>query len=46
MYKLDLPDSIQITKIRYILILKLVDPEISFIKNIPNYYGGQGCSAQ
>ena len=36
MYKLDLPDSIKIIKIRYILVLKLVDLEVSFIKDILN----------
>ena len=36
-YKLDFPNSIKITKIYYILVLKLVDPEASFIKkNIPD----------
>ena len=35
-YELDLPDSIRITKIRHILILKLVNPEVSLIKNILN----------
>ena len=35
-YKLDLPDSIQITRIRHVLILKLVDPEAPLIKNILN----------
>ena len=34
MYELDLPDSIKITKIRYILVLKLADPEAPLIKNI------------
>ena len=33
-YKLDLSDSIKITKIYYILILELVDPEAPFIENI------------
>ena len=33
-YKLDLPDSIRITQIRYILVLKLVDPGALLIKNI------------
>ena len=36
MYKLDLLDSIRITKIRYILILKLVDSEAPLIKNMPD----------
>ena len=35
-YKLDLPDNIRITKIRYILVLKLVDLEAPLIKNIPD----------
>ena len=35
-YKLDLPDSIKITRIYYILVLKLVDPEAPLIKNIPD----------
>ena len=35
-YKLDLPDSIRIMRIYYILILELVDPEASLIENIPN----------
>ena len=30
-YKLDLPDSIRITRIHYILVLKLVDPEAPLI---------------
>ena len=33
-YKLDLPDSIKITRIRHISVLKLVDPEVPLIKNI------------
>ena len=33
-YKLNLPDSIKITRIHYILVLKLVDPEAPLIKNI------------
>ena len=36
MYKLDLPDSIRITRIYYILVLKLADPEAPLIKNILN----------
>ena len=36
MYKLDLPDSMRITRIYYILVLKLVDPEASLIKDIPD----------
>ena len=35
-YKLDLPDSIRITRIRYILVLKLVDLEAPLIKSIPD----------
>ena len=35
-YKLDLPDSIRIIKIRHILVLELVDPETPLIKNIPD----------
>ena len=35
-YKLDLPDSIRITRICYILVLKLVDPEVLLIENIPD----------
>ena len=35
-YKLDLPDSIKITKIRHISVLKSADPEVSLIKNIPD----------
>ena len=35
-YELDLPDSIRITKIYYILILKLADLEALLIKNIPD----------
>ena len=34
MYKLNLSDSIKITNIKHILILKLADPEASLIKNI------------
>ena len=33
-YKLDLPDSMRVTKIQYILVLKLVDPETPLIKDI------------
>ena len=36
MYKLDLLDSIKIMRIRYILILKLVDSEAPLIKDIPD----------
>ena len=35
-YKLNLLDSIRITRIRHILVLELVDPEASLIKNIPD----------
>ena len=35
-YKLDLPDSIRITRICYILVLKLIDPEAPLMKNIPD----------
>ena len=33
-YKLDLPDNIKITRIRYISVLKLVDPEAPLITDI------------
>ena len=33
-YKLDLPDSIKITRIRHILVLKLVDLEAPLMENI------------
>ena len=33
-YKLDFPDSMRIIRIRYILVLKLVDPDIPIIKDI------------
>ena len=36
MYKLDLPDSMKITRIRHISVLKLVDPEAPLIKDIPD----------
>ena len=36
MYKLDLPDSMRIMRIYYILVLKLVNPEALLIKNIPD----------
>ena len=36
MYKLDLLDSIRITRIYYILVLELVDPEAPLIKNVPD----------
>ena len=35
-YKLDLSDSIKIMRIRYILVLKLADPDIPLIKSIPD----------
>ena len=35
-YKLELPDRMKITRIRYISVLKLADLEASFIENIPN----------
>ena len=35
-YRLDLPNSIRITRIRHISVLKLVDPEASLISNIPD----------
>ena len=35
-YKLDLPDSMKITRVRHVLVLKLVDPEAPLIKNILN----------
>ena len=35
-YKLNLPDSIKIIRIRYILVLKLVDLEAPLIKDIPD----------
>ena len=33
-YKLNLPDSMRITRIRYILILEPADPEVPLIKNM------------
>ena len=33
-YKLDLPDSIKIIRIKYVLVLKLVNLEAPLIKNI------------
>ena len=33
-YKLDLPDSMRITQMRYILVLELVDPEVPLIEDI------------
>ena len=35
-YKLNLPDSIKIIRIRYILVLKLANPEAPLIENIPD----------
>ena len=35
-YKLDLPDSIRIARIYYILVLELVNPEAPLIENIPD----------
>ena len=35
-YKLDLPNNIQITWIHHILVLELADPEAPLIKNIPD----------
>ena len=35
-YKLNLPDSIKITKIRHISVLEPADPEVPLIKNIPD----------
>ena len=35
-YKLDIPDSMKITRIRYVLVLKLVDPEAPLIEDIPD----------
>ena len=35
-YKLDFPDSIKITRIRHVLVLKLIDPDAPLIKNIPD----------
>ena len=35
-YNLNLLDSIRITKIHYILILKLADPEAPLIEDIPD----------
>ena len=36
MYKLDLLDSIRITRIYYILVLKLADLEAPLMENIPD----------
>ena len=35
-YKLDLPDSIKITRIQYISVLELADPETLLIEDIPD----------
>ena len=35
-YKLNLPDSIKITNIKHVSVLKLADPEAPLIKNIPD----------
>ena len=35
-YKLDFPNSIKITKIRYVLVLKLVDSEAPLMEDIPD----------
>ena len=35
-YKLNLPNSIKITKIRHVSVLKLADPEAPLIKDIPD----------
>ena len=35
-YKLDLPDSMRIMRIRYISVLELADPEVPLIKDIPD----------
>ena len=35
-YKLDFPDSIRITRIYYILILKPIDPDAPLMENIPD----------
>ena len=36
MYKLDFSNSMRITRIHYILVLKLVDPEAPLMKDIPD----------
>ena len=36
MYKLNLLNSIRITKIHYISVLELADPEVSLIEDIPD----------
>ena len=35
-YKLNLPDSMKITRIRHILVLKLADLEAPLMENIPD----------
>ena len=35
-YKLNLPDSIKIIKIRYVSVLESADPEAPLMKNIPD----------
>ena len=35
-YELNLPDNMKITRIRHILVLKLVNPEAPLIKDIPD----------
>ena len=35
-YKLDLLNSLRITRIKHVLVLKLVDPEISLMEDIPD----------
>ena len=35
-YKLDLPDSIRITKICYILVLELADLDTALMENMPD----------
>ena len=35
-YKLNLPDSMRITRIQYILVLKLADSEVPLMENIPD----------
>ena len=35
-YKLDLLDSIKITRVRHILVLKLINLKVPLIKNIPD----------
>ena len=35
-YKLDLPDSMKIAKIKHILVLKLADLEVSLMEDIPD----------